>query len=253
MTEPIIPLIMCGGAGTRLWPASRENRPKQFLPLFGTLSTFQETVRRVADPALFARPIVVTNGQYRFLVAEQLAAIGAEADVLLEPARRDSGPAIAAGAGYALTRDDGAVVVALAADHVVTDPAAFAKVCTLAPRRRRGGSDRHVRRRADAAGDRVRLHPARPFARSRPVRDRKVRRKARRRDRGALPGRGLSVELGQFHVPRALPARRIPPLRAATAPRRSRPRSRPPAPISASSRSASTRSPGPPRNRSTTR
>ena len=117
LAQPIIPLIMCGGAGTRLWPASRENRPKQFLPLFGRLSTFQETVRRVADPALFARPIVVTNGQYRFLVAEQLAAIGAEADVLLEPARRDSGPAIAAGAGYALTRDDGAVVVALAADH----------------------------------------------------------------------------------------------------------------------------------------
>jgi Nucleotidyl transferase len=81
---------------------------------------------------LFARPIVVTNGQHRFLVAEQLAAIGAEADVLLEPARRDSGPAIAAGAGYALTREDGAVVVALAADHVVTDAGAFAKVCTLA-------------------------------------------------------------------------------------------------------------------------
>ena len=132
MAQPIIPLIMCGGAGTRLWPASRENRPKQFLPLFGALSTFQETVRRVADPALFARPIVVTNGQYRFLVAEQLAAIGAEADVLLEPARRDFGPAIAAGAGYALTREGGAVVVALAADHVVTDPGAFAKVCTLA-------------------------------------------------------------------------------------------------------------------------
>jgi mannose-1-phosphate guanylyltransferase/mannose-6-phosphate isomerase len=132
LAQPIIPLIMCGGAGTRLWPASRENRPKQFLPLLGALSTFQETVRRVADPALFARPIVVTNGQYRFLVAEQLAAIGAEADVLLEPARRDSGPAIAAGAGYALARDDGAVVVALAADHVVTDPGAFAKVCTLA-------------------------------------------------------------------------------------------------------------------------
>ena len=98
MAQPIIPLIMCGGAGTRLWPASRENRPKQFLPLLGTLSTFQETVRRVADPALFARPIVVTNGRYRFLVAEQLAAIGVEADILLKPARRDSGPAIAAGA-----------------------------------------------------------------------------------------------------------------------------------------------------------
>ena len=71
------PLIMCGGAGTRLWPASRENRPKQFLPLFGPLSTFQETIRRVSDPALFGRPVIVTNAQYRFLVAEQLAAIGA--------------------------------------------------------------------------------------------------------------------------------------------------------------------------------
>ncbi len=123
---------MCGGAGTRLWPASRENRPKQFLPLFGSLSTFQETMRRVSDPALFARPIVVTNGQYRFLVAEQLAAIGAQADVLLEPIRRDSGPAIVAGATYALRRGDDPVVVALAADHVVTDPQAFAKVCATA-------------------------------------------------------------------------------------------------------------------------
>ena len=123
---------MCGGAGTRLWPASRENRPKQFLPLFGPLSTFQETIRRVTEPALFARPIVVTNTQYRFLVAEQLAAITAEADILLEPVRRDSGPAIAAGAGYALARGEDAVIVALAADHVVTDPGAFAKVCRMA-------------------------------------------------------------------------------------------------------------------------
>jgi mannose-1-phosphate guanylyltransferase/mannose-1-phosphate guanylyltransferase/mannose-6-phosphate isomerase len=123
---------MCGGAGTRLWPASRENRPKQFLPLFGPFSTFQETVRRVSDPALFGRPVVVTNAQYRFLVAEQLAAIGAQADILLEPERRDSGPAIAAGADYALRRGDDPVVVALAADHVVTDPLAFAKVCAIA-------------------------------------------------------------------------------------------------------------------------
>jgi mannose-1-phosphate guanylyltransferase/mannose-6-phosphate isomerase len=132
MARPITPLIMCGGAGTRLWPASRENRPKQFLPLFGPFSTFQETMRRVSDPALFARPIVVTNGQYRFLVAQQLAAIGAEADILLEPMRRDSGPAIAAGANYALRRGGDPVVVALAADHVVSDPGAFAKVCGMA-------------------------------------------------------------------------------------------------------------------------
>jgi mannose-1-phosphate guanylyltransferase / mannose-6-phosphate isomerase len=123
---------MCGGAGTRLWPASREGRPKQFLPLFGPRSTFQETIRRVSDPALFGRPIVVTNGQYRFLVAEQLAAIGVAADIMLEPMRRDSGPAIAAGAAFAIGRGGDSPIVALAADHVVTDPAGFAKVCALA-------------------------------------------------------------------------------------------------------------------------
>ncbi len=123
---------MCGGAGTRLWPASREGRPKQFLPLFGPHSTFQDTIRRVSDPALFGRSIVVTNNQYRFLVAEQLAAIGVEADIMLEPMRRDSGPAIAAGAAFAVKRGGDPVIVALAADHVVTDPAAFAEVCGLA-------------------------------------------------------------------------------------------------------------------------
>ena len=95
MTRRIIPLIMCGGAGTRLWPASREVHPKQFLPLFGTRSTFQDTLMRVSDAALFERPIVITNNAYRFMVLEQLAEIGLEADVLLEPMRRDSGPAIA--------------------------------------------------------------------------------------------------------------------------------------------------------------
>jgi mannose-1-phosphate guanylyltransferase/mannose-6-phosphate isomerase len=132
MATHIIPLIMCGGVGTRLWPASRENRPKQFLPLFGQYSTFQETVRRVSDPALFARPIVVTNSQYRFLVAEELTALGIEADVLLEPERRDSGAAIVAGTLFAHRRDKDCVVVALAADHMVTDPTAFTKTCASA-------------------------------------------------------------------------------------------------------------------------
>ena len=76
MSERIIPLIMCGGAGTRLWPASREGRPKQFLRLFGSNSTFQETMLRVSDPTLFARPIVITNTAYRFMVLEQLSEIG---------------------------------------------------------------------------------------------------------------------------------------------------------------------------------
>src|SRR5215475_14511617 len=125
----IIPLIMCGGAGTRLWPASREVRPKQFLPLFGTHSTFQETLLRVSDATLFERPIIITNAAYRFMVLEQLAEVGIEADVLLEPMRRDSGPAIAAGAAFAQSRDREAIVLALAADHVVQDNAAFVAAC----------------------------------------------------------------------------------------------------------------------------
>src|ERR1700704_4802636 len=129
MTDRIIPLIMCGGAGTRLWPASREGHPKQFLPLFGPRSTFQDTLLRVSDAALFERPIVITNTAYRFMVLEQLAGIGVEPDVLLEPMRRDSGPAIAAGAAFAQVRDGDAVVLALAADHVVTDAAAFVAAC----------------------------------------------------------------------------------------------------------------------------
>src|SRR4029453_12706922 len=129
MDRRIIPLIMCGGAGTRLWPASREVRPKQFLPLFGTRSTFQDTLQRVSEAALFDRPIVITNAAYRFMVLEQLAEIGIEADILLEPMRRDSGPAIATGAAFAQARGGDPVVLALAADQIVRDNAAFIVAC----------------------------------------------------------------------------------------------------------------------------
>jgi len=129
MDRRIIPLIICGGAGTRLWPASREVHPKQFLSLFGARSTFQETLLRVSDAALFERAIVITNEAYRFMVLEQLAEIGREADVLLEPMRRDSGPAIAAGAAFAEARKKDAIVLALAADHLVRDTNAFVAAC----------------------------------------------------------------------------------------------------------------------------
>lgn len=132
MTERIIPLIVCGGSGTRLWPASREGRPKQFLQLFGSHSTFQDTILRVSDSDLFARPIVITNNSYRFMVLEQLADIGRQADILLEPVRRDSGPAIATGAAFALSREGEAVVLALAADHVVSDAEVFVESCRKA-------------------------------------------------------------------------------------------------------------------------
>ena len=92
----IQPVIMCGGAGTRLWPVSRESMPKQFVRLVGPTSTFQQVLHRISDATLFERPIVITNAAYRFMVLEQLAELGLEADILLEPMRRDSGPAIVA-------------------------------------------------------------------------------------------------------------------------------------------------------------
>src|SRR5258708_13525807 len=96
MDKRIIPLIMCGGAGTRLWPASREVLPKQFLPLFGPRSTFQNTLLRVSDPALFERPIVITNTAYRCMVLGQLADFDLHADLLFAPPQRHSRPAIIA-------------------------------------------------------------------------------------------------------------------------------------------------------------
>lgn len=131
MSDHIIPLVMCGGAGTRLWPLSREQYPKQFLKLFGPRSMFQETLLRVSGRDLFDRPIIVTGAAHRFLVMEQLAEIGVQADILLEPARRDSGPAIVAGALFAQRRGPHAVVLALASDHVVTDVDAFVAACRI--------------------------------------------------------------------------------------------------------------------------
>ena len=86
-------------------------------------------MRRVSDQGTFGRPIIVTNSQYRFLVAEQLAELGVEADIVLEPVRRDSGPAIIAGSAFACNRDGDAIVVALAADQVIDGGDSFAEIC----------------------------------------------------------------------------------------------------------------------------
>src|SRR5438045_1806867 len=120
MMARIIPVIMCGGAGTRLWPVSRESMPKQFVPLIGEQSTFQQVLTRIADPDLFARALVITKSDFRFVVAEQLREHGLEADIVLEPMPRDSGPAVAVAAVLAAERDPQALVLVLAADHVTT-------------------------------------------------------------------------------------------------------------------------------------
>ncbi len=128
----IVPVIMCGGSGTRVWPESRESLPKQFIPLIGDRSTFQSIVSVVGDPEIFDRPVVITNFDYRFRVAEQLAEIGAEATILLEPERRDSAAAVGAAAAWAAARDPEAIVAILAADHVFKDEKGFARLCAQA-------------------------------------------------------------------------------------------------------------------------
>jgi mannose-1-phosphate guanylyltransferase/mannose-6-phosphate isomerase len=103
--------------------------PKQFLPLIGERSTYQETLLRVADAALFAPPVVVTGSDFRFFARRQAEEIGVEATVVIEPMRRDSGPAVAAGAALARKQDPEAVVLALAADHVILDTEEFRATC----------------------------------------------------------------------------------------------------------------------------
>jgi mannose-1-phosphate guanylyltransferase len=122
MSAQIVPVILAGGQGTRLWPMSRSARPKQFLPLVGETSLFQASLQRVADPARYAPAIVITNAEYRFLVAEQAQEAGHElTGVLLEPVARNTMPAIAAAAYYARQKFGGeAVLHVLASDAAIT-------------------------------------------------------------------------------------------------------------------------------------
>ena len=121
----IVPVILCGGAGTRLWPSSRELYPKQLLPLVDDRSLLQNTVLRLKDRYDVGNPILVCNEEYRFLVAEQLREIDtAPETIILEPVGRNTAPAIALGAHQALTQDD-AILVVLPSDHLISDNSAF--------------------------------------------------------------------------------------------------------------------------------
>jgi mannose-1-phosphate guanylyltransferase/mannose-6-phosphate isomerase len=124
----IVPVLLAGGSGTRLWPVSRDAMPKQFLPLMSDRSTYQQALLRVAG-GLFAPPIVVTASDFRFFARRQAEDVGIEATIMLEPERRDSAPAIAAATVLALQRDPQAVVMTLAADHVILDLDLFHAAC----------------------------------------------------------------------------------------------------------------------------
>ncbi len=120
----IYPVILCGGSGTRLWPLSRKSYPKQFAPLNGDTSLFQQTVSRVQDDA-FQAPIVLTNESYRFTVAEQCLDAGIKnPTIMIEPEGRNTAPAILAAALH-LKDEPNAILLVMPSDHAIADESAF--------------------------------------------------------------------------------------------------------------------------------
>jgi mannose-1-phosphate guanylyltransferase/mannose-1-phosphate guanylyltransferase/mannose-6-phosphate isomerase len=113
-----VPVVLCGGSGTRLWPLSRSHLPKQFLPLISERTMLQETVARVRDLEGAQAPIAIANDEHRFLAAEQLREVAPPQALVLEPAGR--GTAAAAAAAALLLEDKSTVMLVLAADHAVT-------------------------------------------------------------------------------------------------------------------------------------
>jgi mannose-1-phosphate guanylyltransferase/mannose-6-phosphate isomerase len=122
----VFPVILSGGAGSRLWPLSRESYPKQLLPLTGERTMLQDVALRVADRSRFESIIVVANTEHRFVIAEQLRQVGAkDPRLILEPVGRNTAPAVAVAALAAAQRDPQALILVMPADHVIPDPKAF--------------------------------------------------------------------------------------------------------------------------------
>ena len=144
MNPVLFPVILSGGAGTRLWPLSRELEPKQFLPLPGERTLLQATARRLASLSGSRAPVVVCNEDHRFMVAEQLEAVGVGTSaVVLEPVGRNTAPAIAAAALTALALAEGGadpILLVLPADHVIRDEGRFAAAVEAAVEEARRGN-----------------------------------------------------------------------------------------------------------------
>jgi mannose-1-phosphate guanylyltransferase / mannose-6-phosphate isomerase len=128
----IIPVILSGGSGTRLWPLSRKQYPKQFLPLVGKKTVFQETILRLKGLDGLAEPIIICNEDHRFLVAEQCQQINVKnPTILLEPIGRNTAPAIAAAAIHLDEFFDDAILLVLSSDHVIKDIDAFHRAINI--------------------------------------------------------------------------------------------------------------------------
>lgn len=122
---PITPVILTGGSGTRLWPASRKAFPKQFVALTGQESLFQATLRRLSGPG-FGAPLILTHGDFRFIVSDQMAATGiVPRDILIEPEPRNTAPAVLAAAMAVAADDPQGLVLIAPSDHLIRDAAGF--------------------------------------------------------------------------------------------------------------------------------
>lgn len=127
--QTIVPVLLCGGSGMRLWPLSRKSYPKQFMPVVGDRTLFQASAQRVTggtDAIRFAAPMVLTNVDFRFIVGEQLLSVGIDPGaILIEPVARNTAPAILAATIRAAETDEDAILLVSPSDHLVPDTAAF--------------------------------------------------------------------------------------------------------------------------------
>lgn len=125
--QPLVPVVLSGGSGTRLWPLSREKYPKQLLSLIGEDSLLQATLRRMEGLADVrpGAPLVVCNEEYRFVIAEQLRLMGTKGNILLEPVGRNTAPALTLAALAAMRDGDDPILLVMPADHVIVDVPRF--------------------------------------------------------------------------------------------------------------------------------
>ena len=136
----VIPVILSGGSGTRLWPLSRKDHPKQYLSLMGNHTMLQETILRLEGLDNLASPIIICNKDHRFIVAEQCKQINiTNPTIILEPVGRNTAPAIAAAAFQSLMQSDNSILIILSTDHVIQDVEKFQKSIRLAIKQAKDG------------------------------------------------------------------------------------------------------------------